>query len=40
MGRGLGSSERSGRDEPIWVVIHKCMEQHKESPRIAIFISN
>jgi hypothetical protein len=26
MGRGLGSSMRSGRDEPIWVVIHMCME--------------
>jgi hypothetical protein len=22
----LGSSKQSGRDEPIWVVIHKCME--------------
>jgi hypothetical protein len=26
MGRGLGSSEESGRDEPNWVVIHMCME--------------
>jgi hypothetical protein len=26
LGRGLGSSERSGRDEPMWVVIHMCME--------------
>jgi hypothetical protein len=26
MGRGPGSSERSGRDEPMWVVTPKCME--------------
>jgi hypothetical protein len=26
MERGLGSSEESGRDEPMWVVIHMCME--------------
>jgi hypothetical protein len=26
MGRGLGSSEESCREEPMWVVIHKCME--------------
>jgi hypothetical protein len=26
MGREPGSSEESGRDEPIWVVIHLCME--------------
>jgi hypothetical protein len=26
MGRGLGSSEESGRGESIWVVIYICME--------------
>jgi hypothetical protein len=26
MGKGLGSSEESGRDETIWVVVHMCME--------------
>jgi hypothetical protein len=26
MGRGLGIMKRSGRDESVWVVIHKCME--------------
>jgi hypothetical protein len=26
MGRGLGVMKKSGRDEPIWVIIHKCME--------------
>jgi hypothetical protein len=26
MGRGPGSSERSSRDEPMWVSIHMCME--------------
>jgi hypothetical protein len=25
-GRGPGSSEEVCRDEPVWVVIHKCME--------------
>jgi hypothetical protein len=26
MGRGQKVVKRSGRDEPMWVVIHKCME--------------
>jgi hypothetical protein len=26
MGRGPGIAKRSGRDEPMWVAIHKCME--------------
>jgi hypothetical protein len=26
MGRELGSSEESGRDEQMWVAIHMCME--------------
>jgi hypothetical protein len=26
MGRGLGSSERSGREEQMWVAIHMYME--------------
>jgi hypothetical protein len=26
MGRGQEIVKRSGRDEPMWVVIHKCME--------------
>jgi hypothetical protein len=26
MGRGPGSSEEVSRDEPVWVVIRKCME--------------
>jgi hypothetical protein len=26
MERGLGKVKRSGRDEPMYVVIHKCME--------------
>jgi hypothetical protein len=25
MGRGPGSSKKSGRDEPFWVIIYKCM---------------
>jgi hypothetical protein len=26
MGRGTGIAKRSGRDESVWVAIHKCME--------------
>jgi hypothetical protein len=26
MGRGLEAVKRSGRDKPMWVVIHMCME--------------
>jgi hypothetical protein len=26
MGRGPGIVKRSGRDEPMWVAIHMCME--------------
>jgi hypothetical protein len=26
MGRGVRRVKRSGRDEPMWVAIHKCME--------------
>jgi hypothetical protein len=26
MGRGPGSSKRSGRDEPMWVAMHKYMK--------------
>jgi hypothetical protein len=26
MGRGPEAMKRSGRDEPVWIVIHKCME--------------
>jgi hypothetical protein len=26
MERGLGSIKRLGRDEPMWIAIHKCME--------------
>jgi hypothetical protein len=26
MGRHQEAAKKSGRDEPIWVVIHKCME--------------
>jgi hypothetical protein len=26
MGRGPGIVKRSGRDEPMWIVIHMCME--------------
>jgi hypothetical protein len=31
---------RTGRDEPIGIVIHICMETTQESPCVAIFISN
>jgi hypothetical protein len=30
MGRGLGVVKRSGRDEPMWIVIHMCMETTQE----------
>jgi hypothetical protein len=26
MGRRLGAVKRTGRDEPVWVVMHICME--------------
>jgi hypothetical protein len=43
MGRGV-VVKRSGRDEPVWVVIHICMKIAQEislySYHIAIFISN
>jgi hypothetical protein len=39
MEMGLGSIEEVWRDEPIWVIIHISMEQHKKSPCITIFIS-
>jgi hypothetical protein len=36
MGRGPGSNKRFGRDETMWVAIHKCMEQCYE-PRFVLY---
>jgi hypothetical protein len=37
--RDWGGVKRTGRDEPIGVVMY-AWKQHKESPCVAIFISN
>jgi hypothetical protein len=39
MGMGLARSEETRRDKPVGVVIH-AWKQHKETPCVAIFISN
>jgi hypothetical protein len=41
MGRGLERVKRTGRDEPVEIIIYiYAWKQHKESPCVAIFITN